>query len=447
MMIFKKAIHRRTFLKGAGASIALPFLDAMVPALASARDNTEIPRRFSIIYSPNGMNMTEWTPAATGRSFALSSALEPFARYRDKLVVLTGLDNNEGDAWPGEGETAPHERAGGVFLTGVHPLRHGQTGISLDQIVAMELGKKTQVASLEMGLHSSDVVGHCEKGWNCAFMNTISWRTPTTPLPVEYRPRAVFERLFGDNRSTDPNVRLNRIEKDKSLLDAVTDAASRLVSKVGPEDRVRITDYLDGMRDVERRIQMAEQQSGREIPSVERPSGVPSGFSDHLKLMFDLQVLAYQTDMTRMITFMMGPEQSSRTFKEIGVPDVHHSLSHHQSDPEKLAKLKKINRYYSELVAYYIDKLAATPDIDGTLLDNIMVMYGSGISDGNDHLMQNLPLVLLGGGSGHLQGGMHLKFPEKTPVANLYLTVLEKLGIHLENFGDSQGRLDLLSIA
>ncbi len=443
MMIVKKAIDRRTFLKGTGASIALPFLDAMVPALAAAKDKHDQVNRFSIIYTPNGMNMSQWTPEATGRNFELSPSLEPIAKYKDKLHVLTGLDNNEGDALPGEGETAPHERAGGVFLTGVHPLRYGETGISVDQIVARELGQHTQLASLELGLHSTDVTGHCEKGWSCAFMNTLSWRNPTTPLPIEYRPRAVFERLFGDNNSTDPKVRMARLEKDKSLLDAVTDAASRMMKKVGPQDRVRITEYLDGMRDVERRIQMAEQQSDREIPTVERPSGVPADFADHLKLMFDLQVLAYQTDMTRIITFMMGPEQSNRTYKEIGIPDVHHSLSHHQGSPEKLGKLKKIDNYHVELMRYYLDRLADTPDMEGTLLDNIIVMYGSGISDGNDHLMQNLPLVVIGGGAGQLNGGIHIRYPEKTPVANLYLTLLDKLGMHLESFGDSTGRLDI----
>lgn len=446
MMIFKKAIDRRTFLKGTGATIALPFLDSMLPALAAARDKIEPAKRFSVVYTPNGMNMSQWTPQTTGRNFDLSPSLQPFAKYKDKLHVLTGLDNNEGDALPGEGETAPHERAGGVFLTGVHPLRYGETGISIDQIVARELGQQTQLASLEMGLHTTDVVGHCEKGWSCAFMNTLSWRNPTTPLPIEYRPRAVFERLFGDNNSTDPKVRMARIENDKSLLDSVTNAAVRLINKVGPEDRVRITEYLEGMRDVERRIQMAEQQSDREIPTVERPSGVPSNFADHLKLMFDLQILAYQTDMTRMITLMIGPEQSNRTFKEIGIPDVHHSLSHHQGSPEKLDKLKKIDGYHTELMSYYLDRLAATPDMDGSLLDNIIIMYGSGISDGNDHLMQNLPLAIIGGGSGQLKGGVHIKYPDKTPVANLYLTLLDKLGIPMESFGDSNGHLDISTV-
>jgi hypothetical protein len=276
---------------------------------------------------------------------------------------------------------------------------------------------------------------------------TISWRTPTTPLPVEYRPRAVFERLFGDSSSTDPAVRLQRIRREKSILDSVTEATSQLMRTVGPDDRARLTEYLDGMRDVERRIQMAEQQTGREIPSIERPAGVPPSFAEHLKLMFDLQVLAFQTDMTRMITFMMGPEQSNRTYREIGVPDVHHSLSHHQGNPDTLEKVFRIDLYHVQLLTYYLDKLRATADINGSLLDNMMIMYGSSMSDGNDHLLQNLPVLLLGGGGGRLKGGQHHVYPGDTPISNLYLTLLDKLDIPVEQFGDGTGALNLLSVA
>jgi len=445
MMIFRKSIPRRTFLRGAGATIALPFLDAMFPAFALANQRSEAARRFSIIYAPNGMNMKDWTPADTGRSFKLSPTLEPLTAYKDKMLVLSGLNNNEGDAWPGEGETAPHERAGGVFLTGVHPLREGRTGISIDQIVARELGKYTQLASMELGLHTSDAVGNCEKGWSCAYISTLSWRTPTTPLPIEYRPRAVFERLFGD--STDPAVRLARIQKEKSILDSVTEATLRMKKSLGGGDRNRLTEFLEGVREVEHRIQMAEQGSGQDLPAMEPPTGIPSEFADHLKLMFDLQVLAYQTDMTRMITFMTGPEQSNRTYPEIGVRDVHHSLSHHRGDPVSLEKLSKINLYHSELLTYFVDKLHATPDLDGSLLDNMIIMYGCSMSDGNDHLLQNLPIMLIGGGTGSLKGGIHLRYKEGTPLSNLYLTILDKLEIQADKFGDSAGKLDLLSVA
>ncbi len=442
MMIFKKSLPRRTFLQGLGATVALPMLDAMTPALGKTID---APKRFALAYAPNGMNMEFWTPAATGKSFEVTPILKPLAAHRDQMLFISGLNNSAGDALPGEGESAPHERAGGVFLTGVHPLREGNTGTSIDQIIAQHLGKQTQLASLELGLHNTDTVGNCEKGWSCAYRMTLSWRTPTTPLPIEYRPRAVFERLFGDSSSTDQAVRLDRIRKEKSLLDSVTEATARMMRVVGPEDKSRLVEYLDGMRDVERRIQMAEKQSSREIPSIERPAGIPPVFADHVKLMFDLQLLAFQTDMTRVITFMMGPEQSNRTYREIGIADVHHSLSHHQNDPEKLEKIFKINVYHTELLSYYVDKLKATQDGDGSLLDNMILMYASSMSDGNDHLLQNLPVVLLGGGSGKLQGGQHLRFPAETPISNLYLTLLDKLDIPVEKFGDSTGQINLLS--
>ena len=447
-MIFKKAIPRRAFLRGIGATLALPLLDGMVPAFATKLDTAaNPPPRLSFVYTPNGMNMAEWSPAAEGAAYELSPTLEPLAAFRDQFLVLSGLNNNSGNALPGEGESAPHERAGAVFLTGVHPKREGRVGISVDQIVAKELGKQTQVTSLELGLHSNNVVGQCEKGWSCAYLNTLSWRTATTPLPVEYQPRAVFERLFGDSNSTDPAVRLARIRKDSSLLDSVTQATARLLKGLGPDDRARLGQYMDAVRDVERRIQMAEEQSSRELPVLDRPSGVPSTFEEHAKLMFDLQVLAYQTDMTRVITFMLGREQSNRTFREIGIPDVHHALSHHRNDPDKLEKIFQIDVYHSRLFAYFLEKLRSTPDGEGSLLDHLMIIYGSSLSDGNEHLLQNLPLLLVGGGGGQLQGGRHIRYPESTPMTNLFLTVLDKLGIAVENFGDSTGKLELLSVA
>jgi len=447
MMIFRKSIPRRTFLRGAGAVIALPLLDAMFPAFATAKNSIKAPRRFSIVFTPNGRNMAAWTPTTAGKSYELSRSLEPLRSYREQMLVVSGLDNSSGDALPGEGQNAPHERAGGVFLTGVRPLRQGQTGISLDQIIARELGKDTQLASLELGLHTKDTLGHCEKGWSCAYMNTLSWRSPTTPLPIEYRPRAVFERLFGGSSSTDSEARLVRIHKEKSILDDITREANQMMRNVGPEDRARLNEYLDGMRDVERRIQLAEQQSTRELPLMERPTGVPREFVEHLKLMFDLQVLAFQTDMTRMITFMTAPEQSNRTYTEIGIPDVHHSLSHHRNDPANLEKLAKIDTYHSQLLTYYLDKLRATPDVNGSLFDNIIIMYAAAMSDGNEHLLQNLPIALLGGGSGQLKGGRHLTYGRGTPVANLYLAIVEKLGIQADKFGDSNGKLDLLALS
>lgn len=447
MMIFKKSIPRRSFLRGAGVTVALPLLDAMFPALAATRDKQEAARRFSVVYTPNGMNMPNWTPGSTGKSFELSPTLSPLQAYREQLLVMSGLDNNAGDPLPGEGEVAPHERAGGVFLTGTHPLKEGHVGTSIDQIIAAEFGKHTQLTSLELGLHNTDIVGSCEKGWSCAYRSTLSWRTPTTPLPVEYRPRVVFERLFGDSSSTDPAVRLARIQREKSILDSVTEAVVDLKRSLGSGDNLRLTEYLDGMRDVERRIQMAEQQSSRDIPSVERPDRVPPEFADHLKMMFDLKVLAFQSDMTRVTTLMVGPEQGNWTYEAIGIPEVHHSLSHHQGNPEKNAKVARIDHYHAELLTYYLDKLRSTEDIDGSLLDNIVILYGSGISDGNDHLVQNLPVVLLGGAGGKLKGGRHLVFPKGTPMTNMYLSLLDRFNIPLDTFGDSTGRLDMPTIA
>jgi hypothetical protein len=446
MIITRRAIPRRTVLRGLGAAVALPVLDGMLPAYAAHGGQTpSLPsvNRLSIVFSPNGMNMAAWAPAGEGAGFQLSQTLQPLAPFRDRLLVLSGLDNSIGDARPGEGESAPHERAGGVFLTSVHPEREGRAGISMDQLLARELGQKTQLASLELGLHANEIVGQCEKGWSCAYMNTLSWRTPTTPLPVEYRPRAVFERLFGDSDSTDPTIRRARMQTDRSLLDSVTQAATRLLRSVGAADRARLTEYLDGMRDVERRIQRAEEQSAREIPAVDRPAGVPSTFDEHAKLMFDLQVLALQADLTRVITFMLGPEQSNRAYPEIGVPDVHHGLSHHQGDAQKLSKIALIDAHHTKTFAYYLEKLQATRDGAGSLLDHATILFGCSMSDGNDHLLQNLPIVVAGGGNGRLNGGRHVRFPKGTPISNLYLTLMDMMGVSLDRFGDSTGKLSL----
>jgi hypothetical protein len=291
------------------------------------------------------------------------------------------------------------------------------------------------------------VVGQCEKGWNCGYLHTLSWRTPTTPLPNENNPRVIFERLFGDSDTLDPAERLARTQKDRSLLDSVIEAAAQLQRGLGASDRAKVSEYLDAIRDVERRIRMAEEQSSRELPSLDRPAGVPAAFDEHAKLMFDLQVLAFQSDLTRMITFMMGREQSDRTFRECGVPDAHHGVTHHQNDPVKIARVTKINVFHSQVFAYLLGKLESTPDGNGSLLDHSLIVYGSGISDGNRHDYRNLPILLAGGGAGRIKGGRHVRYPEGTPMTNLYLTLLDKLGIAVERFGDSTGQLNLLPIA
>jgi len=447
MIITGKHIPRRTILRGMGTALALPLLDAMIPALAAGPSTAASrAKRLSFVYAPNGMIMNSWTPMAEGAAYELTPTLEPLAAFKDRMLVLTGLNHNSALPLPGEGESAPHERAGATFLTGVHPKMEGNVSVSVDQIAAQKLGKNTQLASLEMGLHVSSVVGQCEKDWSCAYLNTLSWRNATTPLPSEGQPRAIFERLFGDGNSTDPSVRMARLRKDKSLLDSVTEAATRLMKRVGPGDRTRLNQYLDAVRDIERRIQIAEGQTSGGLPTMERPPGIPTTFDEYSELMFDLQVLAFQTDMTRVSTFMMGREQSNRAFPEIGVPDAHHGLSHHRNDPDMIAKVIQINIYHSQLFASFLEKMKATPDGDGSLLDSSLIVYASALSDGNEHLVQNLPVLLFGDGAGQFKPGRHLRFGKDAPMSNLYLTLLDHFGIDVDNFGDSTGKLELLSL-
>ncbi len=456
MIITKKSIPRRTVLRGLGATIALPLLDGMVPAFAALRNTVAKPTsRLGVIYVPhgaamnNGAGIDNWTPAAEGAAFELTPILEPLAPFRDRLLVLTGLDHKPGAQLPGE-PAGGHGRIGGSFLTGVHakPTEGAdfEAGTSIDQIAATELGQQTQLASLEISLAPTGLAGACDAGFSCAYTSTLCWRTPTTPLPMENSPRAVFERLFGDHDSTDPAARLARIEKDRSILDAVIQKVARLQRGLGSRDRAKLTEYLEAVRDVERRIQKAEAQSARELPVVEAPSGsIPATFEEYAKVMFDLQVLAYQSDLTRVITFMIAPELSGRTYPEIGVPDQHHAVSHHQDNPEKLAKLTKINTYHAKLFGYLLEKLQATPDGDGSLLDHVMILYGSGMSNPNVHDIHKLPILLVGGGAGQIKGGRHLRYPDETPLTNLYLTVLNKVGVPVERVGDSTGQLQHLS--
>ena len=450
MMIFQKNIPRRTFLRGVGTTLALPLLDSMVPAMASTLDSSAKPAgRLSTVYVPNGIMMDKWTPAKEDSDFALTPILEPLAPFRDRMLLLTGLEHNSGRALPGE-NTGDHARAGATFLTGVHPRKtegaDTLAGVSMDQYAAKAIGKHSPHASLELALDSSELLGQCEAGYTCAYMNTICWRTPTTPMPMENRPRAVFERLFGDNDSTDPAVRLRQIQRDRSILDSVSEKVSGLMTGLGASDRAKLTEYLDAIRDVERGIQAAEEQSNRELPTLERPAGVPATFLEHAKLMFDLQVLAYQTDLTRVITFMVGREFGGRTYREIGIPDGHHSLTHHQYKQDKIDKVIQINIYHAKAFAYYLEKLRNTPDGDGSLLDHMLILYGSSISDGNLHLHDNLPVLLVGGAANRVKSGRHIRYPKGTPLPNLLLTMLDMLGVEMDSIGDSNGKLDLLSV-
>jgi hypothetical protein len=449
MFISKISLPRRTVLRGLGATLALPLLDAMVPAFSpSVRTAANPVRRLGVVYLPNGMAMQYWTPKIVGSAFEITPVLQPLARYRDRLLVVSGLTQRS----PGSEGGGNHAHASTKFLTGVIGRRAqaGQSGeigagVSMDQIAAQSLGRETQMASLELNLDARDFAGACDAGFSCAYTNTIAWRSATTPLPMENNPRVVFERLFGGDDTTDQAARRARLESDRSLLDSVTRRVADIERVLGPSDQTKLTEYLDAVRDVERRIQKAEQQSASDLPALTQPAGIPATFEAHAKLMFDLQVLAYQTDLTRVISFMLGRELSSRTYTEIGVQDAHHPLSHHEDNPVKIATMSKINTFHAQMFAYYLDRLTATPDGDGTLLDNVTILFGAGMSNSNAHAPSDLPLVLVGGGAGQLKGGRHLRFRVDTPVANLHLSILDKLGMPVEKLGDSTGKLDLLS--
>jgi hypothetical protein len=442
MYISKMALPRRTFLKGLGAAVALPLLDAMVPALTPIAKAAAPIRRLGFVYIPNGAIMDKWTPTASGSAFDLPATLLPLEPFRDQMVVVSGLE--QAMAYGIGDGSGDHSRAGTAWLSGVHP-KHTEGadirgGLTADQIAAGAIGGDTELPSLEIGLDLLETVGMCENGYSCVYLNAISWKTPTTPLFPEPNPRVVFERLFGGGGTADERSR--RLQEQRSILDSVSQSVSRLQHSLGSGDRLRVDEYLDAVRDIERRIQRSEKQtlSSAEVP--DRPVGIPDQWEDHAKLMFDLQIAAYQTDITRVITFMLGRELNGTVYPNSGVPDGHHNLTHHRYDPVKVAKVEKINAYHMKLFSeYYLAKLRATPDGDGSLLDHMLLLYGGGISDGNLHDHSNLPLVLLGGSAGHLKGGRHLKYPDKTPMTNLLVSMLDKLGVPLEKLGDSTGRL------
>lgn len=448
MMIFNRSIPRRTFLKGVGASVALPFLDAMIPVFATT-EASERPIRLSFIEVPNGIIMDKFTPTTEGAAYDLTPVLEPLTPFKDRMLVLSGLDQNEARQFDGE-LGGDHSRACAAYLTGTHcKMTSGadlRAGISVDQIAAREYGKHTQLASLEVGMESSEVVGACESAYSCAYYNTISWRTESNPLPMENRPRVIFERLFGDSGSSDPKVRMARMEENRSILDAVMDDISRLRKRLPVGDRGKIDQYIEAIRDVERRLEVAESQSDREMPDLTGPVGTPETFSEFYKLMADLQVLAWQSDMTRICTFQIGHEMSNRAYPELGFGDSHHSVTHHQGDPEKIAKTIQVNIFHTKMLAYYLEKLQSTPDGEGSLLDNSLMMYGSALSNGNLHIFHDLPVLLFAGGVAGIKGGLHVRYPKGTPMTNLYLTMLDKVGIKVDRLGDSSGKLILPSV-
>jgi hypothetical protein len=446
MIITKKHIPRRTVLRGIGATLALPLLDAMVPALSPIGMTAAAPiRRFGAVYVGMGFNMPIWMQPAEG-ALQINAILEPMSAFKDRMVVVSGCDSKEGDGIDG----GQHPRMQTSWLTGCRAFRtegvNLHAGTSMDQIIAKSWAQHTQISSLELAIESTDLLGTCSLGYSCAYNNTIAWRTPTIPLPMENNPRNVFERLFGASDSTDANVRLGEIHTDRSVLDSVTQKVASFKTGLGARDRTKLAEYMDAVRDVERRVQKAEEQVARELPVVARPVGIPATFEEHVRLMFDLQMLAFQTDLTRVFSFLMVREASVRSYPELGVPDSHHPLSHHQNNPEKLIKQAKLNTFQMKMLATFVEKLAATPEGAGSMLDHTLLLYGSGMSDSNLHLPKNLPTTVVFGKGIDMKGNRHLKFKEGTPFSNLQLTLLDKVGINVEAFGDSTGKAELLSV-
>src|SRR6266852_3899850 len=438
-----KSLPRRTALKRLGATMALPFLDAMFPALSSkARAAVKPVQRFQAFYVPNGMAMEYWSPKGEGSAFELSPILAPLAPYREQMLVLSGLKAS----W-----NYIHAGASGSFLTVTARGERNEieiiADVSMDQLLARHFAAETQVPSLELSMDAPANAGACTGNLSCVYTHTLSWKSPTQPLPVEWNPRAVFEKLFGDSGSTDRAAREARLRQHKSILDSVNEKLAGLKRELGPQDQVKVDEYTDAVRDVERRIQRAEEQSAIELPTIDAPQGAPPVFEDHLALMLDLQLLAFQSDLTRVISFMIGKEQSARPYPQIGVPEAHHPLSHHDDNPDLIAHMSKINRYHTQLFSQYLAKLRATPDGDGSLLDHMTILYGSGISNSTRHSGDNLPLLLVGGGAGRLKGGRHLKYSGKPTMANLLVTLMDKLDAPVERLGGSTGKLPLDSLS
>jgi hypothetical protein len=443
MIITKMALPRRTFLRGMGAAVALPLLDAMVPALSAQSRTAAAPvRRLGFVYIPNGAIMEQWTPAAEGKAFELSPILKPLEAHRERLTVVSNLDSRPAEAAEGEG-SGDHARASAVWLSGVHPkrtegadLRGGKT---IDQMAADVLGRGTQLRSLEIAAEDFTAVGGCDIGYSCSYVNTLSWRTPTTPLPMQTDPRVVFERLFGEGLGAEQRRR--QLTQDQSILDAIVGQVGQLQKRLGAADTARVTEYLDSVREVEQRVQRMEAQVDAHIAVPSMPVGVPELYDDHVKLMYDLLALAFQADVTRVSTFMLAREASTRTYNHIGVPDPHHAISHHGNAPDKIEKHIKINTYHVSLFNHFLDRLQSTPDGDGTLLDHSLIMYGGCISNGNLHTHGPLPTLLAGGACGQLTGGRHMRTAADTPMSNMLVSILEKVGVEADRIGDSTGRL------
>jgi hypothetical protein len=441
MVITKMALPRRTFIRGMGATLALPLLDAMVPALSAA---SKAAPRFAAIYVGNGANPYEWIPASVGAGFAFSPTLRSLEAFRDRTLVVSGLDNFPATD---QGDTGgQHPRAAPAFMSCMHPKQTEgadvRAGTTIDQMIAQHICRDTKLTSLEVSVDRNDTVGACDHGYACAYLNSMSWKTPTLPLPAETNPRFVFERLFGIGATAEE--RAARSHEDHSILDGVTQEISKLRARLGSRDRVKLGEYFDAVRDLEQRIAKSESSTS-DFAVPEQPVGVPETFREYAEIMFDLQVLAFQADVTRVSSFMMARENINRSYNEIGLPEAHHAMSHHSNNPEKMKAYAKLNAYHVETLAYFLKKLQAIADGDGTLLDHTVVLYGSGMSDGNVHNNYDVPVVVVGGRDQQIKGNRHLRYPKGTPLANLMLTLMDKFDVPLKSFGNSTGELDLLS--
>ena len=453
-IVTKRALPRRTFLRGAGVALGLPLLDAMVPALSALADTpAAVVSRLGFIYMPNGVaknssGLDYWTPPTEGRNFQMSQILAPLEPFRDRLLVVSGLDQNQAEAG-NDGASGDHTRGTSSWLTGVYPKRTEgadvRNGISADQIAAPVLGKDTALPSLELSIDLNFLAGQCENSYSCAYLNTLAWTSPTTPLPTENNPRVVFERLFGDGGTAER--RAAQARRNRSILDSVLDDFNRLQRQLGAGDRAVVGEWVDAVREVERRISGVEKRRKEEPPTLERPTGVPERFDEHVKLMYELQWLAFRADLTRVVTFMLGRELNFRTYPEIGVTEGHHGLSHHQDRPEQIAKYAKVGTYQAELLAWFLDKLQSTPEGNGTLLDHSLFLYGAGLSNPNTHAHVDLPLLVIGGPHHGIDGNRHLVVRRQVPMTNLLLTLLDKAGVRAETLGDSTGRMPVSGLA
>jgi hypothetical protein len=438
MLILKKSLSRRTFLQGMGVSLSLPFLDAMAPAL-TAFSKTSTPTRFGFVYIPHGVILDQWTPAAEGAGFEFTPILKPLEPFRDQITVVSNL------AGPPDGGGG-HAGSSAMWLNGITPKKTEaedvRAGTTVDQLIAKQIGQDTTFPSLELGTEDlTTLIGACDSGFSCTYINTLCWSTPTTPLPMEINPRVVFERMFGDPGTREQ--RLARIREDKSILDSIRQEESRLRRGLGVRDSARVSEYLDNIREIERRIQTAEKQAQSSIAIPDTPAGIPQNFEDHAGLMFDLMALAYQADITRVTTFMLARELSPRSYPQIGVPDAHHGISHHQNDPVKMQGHAKINTYHVMLLGRFLEKLKNTPDGDGSLLDHAMIVYGSGMANGNQHTHNPLPMVIAGGANGQLKGNRHIAAAKDTPLGNALVSMAQLGGVEVEKVGDSTGRLSI----